>query len=171
MPFGLIITPRTFTKLSAVLLAQLREMEILCFIYLDNWLVAAMSQEESVAHTEIVQRVLTNAGILSNQGKSTQVPTQSIECLGWTWDTCSLQLIFPAEKVKSLVGRVKSFLGGEFFTCRSLENLVGYLNWVVAVDKVGRVHLKAVNSFQTSLGRRYTRDQEIPMCQELISLL
>ena len=117
MPFGLNIAPRTFTKLSAVLLSQLREMGILCFVYLDDWLVAARSREESVVHTEVVLRVLTNAGFIINREKSTLVPTRSIEWLGWTWDTEVSRLTFPSEKVRALVARVRDLV----FTRRSLN--------------------------------------------------
>ena len=87
MPFGLNIAPRTFTKLTAVLVAQLREMGIQCFAYLDDWLVVAESLAEATHHTEQVVRVLTNAGFIINREKSSLVPSQSIEWLGWTWDT------------------------------------------------------------------------------------
>ena len=99
MPFGLNIEPRNFSKLSAVLLPQLREMGILCFVYLDDWLVAARSREESVVHTEVVLRVLSNAGFIINRKKSTLVPTRSIVWLGWTGDTEVSRLTFPSEKV------------------------------------------------------------------------
>ena len=171
MPFGLNIAPRTFTKLTAVLVAQLREMGIQCFAYLDDWLVVAESLAEATLHTEQVVRVLTNAGFIINREKSSLVPSQSIEWLGWTWDTRSLRLVFPAAKVKALVSRLDAFVSSATFTRRSLESVVGYLNWVVSVDMVGRISLKQVNCYQTRIGRKYQRDTRIPMSQELIQLL
>ena len=171
MPFGLNIAPRIFTKMCAVVINYLRQKGVMIFGYLDDWLVVAPSGPACLKATKVTLETLAKAGFLVNYQKSSLTPSQTIQWLGWEWRTREQTLCYPAEKVRSLKTAILMFIQRPMFLRRHLERLVGLLNWSSNVDPLGRVRLKFVNAYQRTLGRRFQRDQLLPMNQNLRDLL
>ena len=66
MPFGLSIAPRTFTKLGTVLVRQLRNVGIILFAYLDDWLIIAKSKSQAIIHIQKVLKKFKKGRFLIN---------------------------------------------------------------------------------------------------------
>ena len=171
MPFGLNVAPRVFTKLCAVLVKDLRERGILVFAYLDDWLVVAKSIQEAKTATNKVLSTLAKAGFIINQPKSNLTPTQVLEWLGLTWDTQSATVLFPLSKVQKIKSMVRGFLSRQTCTRRDLERVAGHLNWMSMLNPESRVRLKSLNHVQSSLSRRFGRDQIISITSDIRTAL
>jgi hypothetical protein len=128
MPFGLNTAPRAFTKLMRPVVAVLRQKGIRLVIYLDDILLLAETPVAARENTCALLDLLTQLGFLINWPKSSLVPSQSIEFLGFRLDTARMTLALPASKVASLRHLVASALATPMMPLRRLASVVGSLH-------------------------------------------
>ncbi len=63
LPFGLALSPRTFTKCVDAALAPLRLQGIRILNYIDNWLILAQSEQVAVRHRDVVLAHMRDLGV------------------------------------------------------------------------------------------------------------
>ncbi len=74
LPFGLALSPCTFTKCVDTVLAPLRIQGICILNYMDDWLILAQSEQLAVWHRDVVLAHMKELGLRLNAKKS--VPVQ-----------------------------------------------------------------------------------------------
>ena len=100
-------------------------MGICLIIYLDNILVLHQSMEELAQSTPLICQLFKALGLVVNQKKSILTPRQNLEFLGFQVDTVSLQLIFPAEKLRKIQQLAQHLLHQLNVLVRDLARFVG----------------------------------------------
>ena len=91
LPFGLALSPRTFTKCMDASLAPLRLQGIRILNYIDDWLILAQSKELAIQHRDVVLRHLRCLGLRLNVKKSSLTPLQRTTFLGVEWDSVTMR--------------------------------------------------------------------------------
>ena len=79
LPFGLVTSPREFTKLLRPVVSLLRQQGVKLHVYLDDWLIRADTPEQAQLHAQTIIRVLQFLGWIINSRSPTslQVKTSS----------------------------------------------------------------------------------------------
>ena len=127
LPFGLCSAPRIFTKVLKPVAAFLRRKAIRVLIYLDDFLLLAVSVEEAVKNTQLVVSLLQSLGFTINLKKSLLIPTQAITFLGFQIDSTCMMLSLPAEKTDKILDCCRRLLVSQSITLRNLASLMGLL--------------------------------------------
>ncbi len=91
LPFGLALSPRTFTKCVDAALVPLRLQGIRIMNYIDDWLILAQSHQLAVRHRDVVLAHMEKLGLRLNAKKSVLSPLQRTTFLGVIWDSTSMQ--------------------------------------------------------------------------------
>ncbi len=86
LPFGLALSPRTFTKCVDAALAPLQLQGIRILNYIDDWLILAQSEQTVVRHRDVVLTHMKELGLRLNAKKSVLSPLQRTIYLGVVWD-------------------------------------------------------------------------------------
>ncbi|KAI2649105.1 Transposon Ty3-G Gag-Pol polyprotein [Labeo rohita] len=82
LPFGLALSPRTFTKCVDAVLAPLRLRGIRILNYIDDWLILAQLEHMAVQHRDVVLAHMKELGLRLNAKKSVLSPLQRTTYLG-----------------------------------------------------------------------------------------
>ncbi len=91
LPFGLALSPRTFTKCVDAALAPLRLQGIRILNYIDDWLILANSEQMAVRHRYVVLAQMKELGLRLNAKKSVLSPLQRTTYLGVVWDSSTIR--------------------------------------------------------------------------------
>ncbi len=102
LPFGLALTPRTFTKCMDAALAPLRLQTIRVLNYLDDWLILAHSRELVSRHRDIVLSHIHSLGLRMNAKKSVLLPSQRTVFLGVRLDSVQMQARLAPARISDL---------------------------------------------------------------------
>jgi hypothetical protein len=86
LPFGLALSPRTFTKCVDAALAPLRLRGVRILNYIDDWLILAQSERRAVQHRDAVLAHMKVLGLRLNAKKSVLSPVERTTYLGVVWD-------------------------------------------------------------------------------------
>ncbi len=91
LPFGLELSPRTFTKCvdAALVLPRLQGIRIMN--YIDDWLILAQSHQLAVRHRDVVLAYIKKMGLRLNAKEGVLSPLQRTTFLGVIWDSTSMQ--------------------------------------------------------------------------------
>ncbi|XP_041417179.1 uncharacterized protein LOC121393288 [Xenopus laevis] len=125
LPFGLSSAPRTFTKVMATALEELRLKGITVIPYLDDLLVQGPSAPVALQHTSLVLETLTSLGWTINFKKSNLHPTQSIVYLGLVLDSSQGKAFLPRDKAMTLQSRIRSLMGPNAVPLRAAMQTLG----------------------------------------------
>ena len=128
MPFGANMAPRAFTKIMRPIVAIRRSKGSRLVVYLDDILIMSESPEASREETHALLDLLTRLGFLINWPKSSLVPAQTIEFLGFRLDSGAMTIALPKNKVASLRHLVGEALQDPIMPIRRLASVVGSLN-------------------------------------------
>ncbi|KAI2650209.1 hypothetical protein H4Q32_000145 [Labeo rohita] len=82
LPFGLALSPRTFTKCVDAALVPLRLQGIRILNYIDDWLILAASETLAARHRDVVLAHMETLGLRLNVKKSVLSPLQRTTYLG-----------------------------------------------------------------------------------------
>ena len=102
MPFGLTSAPRIFTKVLKAVLVFLRGRGLRITAWFDDMILMGESVPLLLEHLHFARLTLKSLGFLINDSKSVFIPSQSLLHLGYIWDSVSLSLSVPDEKVTVL---------------------------------------------------------------------
>ncbi len=121
LPFGLALSPRTFTKCVNAALAPLRLQGIRTLHYIDDWLILAQSERVAAQHRDVVLAHLKVLGLRLNAKKSVLSPLQRTTYLGVVSYSTTMQArMFPA-RIESILTEVRRVKEGQSLTVKLSE--------------------------------------------------
>ncbi|KAI2646582.1 enzymatic polyprotein [Labeo rohita] len=121
LPFGLALSPRTFTKCVDAALAPLRLRGIRTLSYIDDWLILAQSEHMAVQHRDVVLAHLKKLGLRLNAKKSVLSPLQKITYLGVVWDSTTMQARLSPARIESILTAVTRVKEGQSLTVKQFQ--------------------------------------------------
>ncbi|XP_032363038.1 LOW QUALITY PROTEIN: uncharacterized protein LOC116675032 [Etheostoma spectabile] len=151
LPFGLSLSPRVFVRCTEAAVAPLRRQGLRLATYLDDWLLLAQSEQESVTQTRILIHHLTNLGFIINTEKSVLSPVQNIIFLGLSLDSVSFTARLSAERVKVIRACLAHFRLRGSVAFRICLRLLGLMAAAILVIPLGRLFMRDFQRWVTSL--------------------
>ncbi|KAJ8009614.1 hypothetical protein DPEC_G00090730 [Dallia pectoralis] len=127
LPFGLALSPRTFTRCIDAALAPLRLQGIRILNYIDDWLILAPSEHLAVRHRDVVLAHINKLGLRLNAGKSVLSPVQVTTFLGVVWDSTTMRAHLSPARVASILAAVEQVRLGQSLTVKQFQRLLGLL--------------------------------------------
>jgi hypothetical protein len=163
--FGLAASPRVFTKTLKAVVKYLRMMfDMLILAYIDDFLIQAATYEECLLHTEIAILVFQCLGFDINFSKSSLVPSQKIEHLGFFWDSARMEISLPSAKMQKIIDLSRLFLAQGGCTADQLRSFLGRLESVRAVTVQAPLNYRALQYLLQPLRKGSWRGQRfIPL--------
>ncbi len=137
LPFGLALTPRTFTKCIDAALAPLRLQGIRVLNYLDDWLILAHSRELVSRHRDIVLGHIHSLGLRMNAKKSVLLPSQR---------TVFLQARLAPARIPDLTACLARFKLGHHVSVGTCRRLLGLMAAASPVLPLGLLHMRTWSS-------------------------
>jgi hypothetical protein len=171
LPFGLSLAPAVFTGLMGHPLKLLREQGVQCYVYLDDWLIAADSEETCQRAIEITLRMLSDLGFLVNKSKSVLRPQQELCWLGVQWQGLQRELRLPWEKCLRLQSHVLRWLQHPLASRREFESLLGEMAFAAQILPEAQHEKKIVAPFIHHWDQVTSRDSVILIPQSLLHCL
>ena len=89
--------------------------------------------------------MLSKMGFLINLKKSYLAPAQIFQWLDHNWGTKATKISIPPKKRTKIKKSLKSFLSAKMSMRRSLERILGTLQWALVVDPISKTALKFLN--------------------------
>ncbi|CAM4622583.1 unnamed protein product [Leuciscus chuanchicus] len=137
LPFGLALSPRTFTKCVDAALQGIRIMN-----YIDDWLILAQSHQLAVQHRDVVLAHMKELGLRLNAKKSVLSPLQRTTFLGVVWDSVSMQARLSPPGVDSILAAVKSVKLCQLLTVKQFQRLLGLMAAASNGIPFGLLHMR-----------------------------
>jgi len=125
LPFGLCTACYLFTKLMRPLVRLWQGKGLKAIIYLDDGIVSVRGEQEAIAASAQVQLDLENAGFVVNVEKSSWVPSQVIEWLGFQIDLAKGTFSVPLEKIQALRTLLDHIIEAPKVPARQLASIIG----------------------------------------------
>ncbi len=127
LPFGLALSPRTFTKCVDAALAPLRLRGIRILNYIDDWLILAHSEQMAVRHRDVVLAQMKELGLRLNVKKSVFSPLQRTTYLGVVWDSTTMQARLSTARIESILTTVRRDRDGLSLIVKQFQKLLGLM--------------------------------------------
>ena len=141
--FGLGPSARLFTKVLAPVVRFLRKaLGAQVAGYIDDFLNQDMDKERCAQKTRAAIIIFFCLGFKVNGEKSETVPTKYIKHLGFMWNTETMTVTLPAEKVASLSARAAQILDEGRITLRGLQSFIGKLEATKPAVSVAPLHFR-----------------------------
>lgn len=144
VPFGLSAAPYCFTKLLKPVLCILRQNNILCVNYLDDFLILGESYEQCLRNTRFVVNLLESLGFIINREKSCFIPSNRQTFLGFIFDSTVMQMMLPTEKKVNILKQANHFRQKHFCKIREFASFIGTLVSACPAVKYGWLYIKAL---------------------------
>lgn len=125
LPFGLALSPYVFTKVLRPVLRWARRKGIRITAYLDDLLIIAKDYHTSQLHTQMVQDKLLDLGFNIKMAKSSLIPSQQLEHLGFIINTQLMQLQVPANKIRDLRREASRMLSKVSCPIKQVASFIG----------------------------------------------
>jgi hypothetical protein len=142
LPFGLALSPRTFTKCVDAALVPLRLQGIRILNYIDDWLILAQSEQMAVRHRDVVLAHMKDLGLRLNAKKSVLSPAQRTTYLGVVWDSTTMQARLTPARIESILTSVRSVREGQLLTVKQLQRLLGLMAAASNVIPFGLLYMR-----------------------------
>lgn len=142
LPFGLNLGPYIFTKITRPVLKYLRERNIICSAYLDDFLIIERNKEECARNVKSVYDLLSKLGFILNLDKSELIPKQKIIYLGFKINSVEMTISLPQARKEKVLERLSVFLNKKVCRIREFARLIGTLVATKPAVKYGWLHLK-----------------------------
>ncbi len=139
LPFGLSLSPRTFTKCMEAALAPLRHQRIHILNYLDNWLICSPMEQQAQLDTLAVLNHLEDLGLALNREKSCLVPSRRVEYLGLVLDSTSMRAVLTSKRTMVLMDSLSQLTMGKHVSVEHGRRLLGLM---AAASQVGLLHMR-----------------------------
>ncbi|KAL0176947.1 hypothetical protein M9458_029277, partial [Cirrhinus mrigala] len=142
LPFGLALSPRTFTKCVDAALVPLRLQGIRILNYIDDWLILAASESLAVQHRDVVLAHMKALGLRLNAKKSVLSPSQRTTYLGVVWDSTTMQARLSPARIESILAAVKRVKEGRSLTVKQFQQLLGLMAAASNVIPFGLLYMR-----------------------------
>lgn len=146
LPFGLSSAPRTFTKLTRVVVLYCRSLGIRIIIYLDDSLLLARPRELARRHRDILIRVIHELGFVINWSKSDLEPRQDFAFIGLLWSSRAMSVSLPQDKLDKLHHAAQGLRSSPAPTCRRVQQFLGRANFATIALPRARLHMRALQA-------------------------
>ena len=128
LPVSLSSSPRIFTKILRPVIKLAREKGIRLIVYLDDILILASSKEMLNQQSIVVLDLLQRLGFTINKEKSSLIPSQVVDYLGFQINSRSMVIKLPKSKVKDLIQECKKMKEKKVVPVRKLAALIGKIS-------------------------------------------
>ncbi len=152
LPFGLALSPRTFTKCVDAALAPLRLQGIRILNYIDDWLILAHSEQLAVRHRDVVLAHMKELGLRLNAKKSVLSPFQRTAYLGVVWDSTTMQARLSPARIESILNTVRRVREGLSLTVKQFQILLGLMAAASNVIPFGLLYMRPLQWWLKSKG-------------------
>ncbi|KAI2658583.1 Transposon Ty3-G Gag-Pol polyprotein [Labeo rohita] len=142
LPFGLALSPRTFTKCVDAALAPLRLQGIRILNYIDDWLILAQSEQLAAQHRDVVLAHMKELGLRMNTKKSVLSPLQRTTYLGVVWDSTTMQARLSPARIESILAAVRRVKVGRSLTVKQFQQLLGLMAAASNVIPFGLLYMR-----------------------------
>ena len=164
--FGLAPSPRVFTKMATAAVKFLKAVFLIWLAgYIDDFLIQADSAEKCRLHAEICILVFHCLGYEVNFKKSVLIPSTQIEHLGFIFDSMSMTISLPGQKISKIVALSVSFLASGGLSVDELHSLVGRLESVRPAVELAPLHYRALQLLLRPFLRKDCGKVFIPLSQ------
>ncbi|KAL0199681.1 hypothetical protein M9458_002868, partial [Cirrhinus mrigala] len=127
LPFGLALSPRTFTKCVDAALVPLRLQGIRILNYIDDWLILAESESLAARHRDVILAHMKTLGLRLNAKKSVLSPLQRTTYLRVVWDSTTMQARLSPARIESILAAVARVKEGRSLTVKQFQQLLGLM--------------------------------------------
>ncbi len=152
LPFGLALSPRTFTKCVDAALAPLRLQGIRILNYIDDWLILAHSEQLAVRHRDVVLAHMKELGLRLNAEKSVLSLFQRTTYLGVVWDSTTMQARLSPARIESILNTVRRVREGLSLTVKQFQRLLGLMAAASNVIPFGLLYMRPLQWWLKSKG-------------------
>lgn len=143
LAFGLSVAPRIFSKLMRYAVEPLRKKGIRLVYYLDDICLVAKSKKEMNTNVAETLEHLKNLGFLINYKKSNLQPQRLQEFLGFQFNTSTMTIELPQQKLKKIISRIRQVKKSTTtFSCRWIASLIGKMTAVIPAIDEALLHLR-----------------------------
>ncbi len=142
LPFGLALSPRTFTKCVDAALAPLRLQGVRILNYIDDWLILTQSERRAAQHRDVVLAHMKVLGLRLNPKKSVLSPLQRTTYLGVVWDSTTMQARMSPARIESILKTVRRVKEGQSLTVKQFQRLLGLMAAASNVIPIGLLYMR-----------------------------
>ena len=142
LPFGLSTAPWEFTKSLAPVIQLLRSQGIQVHAYLDDWIIQATSQEQSLEHTQHVLQLLQSLGWTINWAKSMLQPSRILDFLGLHFNLEQALISPPASFLPTLTEVLSRLSPSTVMSARKVSSIISRMSHFAPFITSGRLHLR-----------------------------
>ena len=142
LPFGLSTAPREFTKSLAPVIQLLRSRGIQVHAYLDDWIIHATSQEQSLEHTQHVLQLLQSLGWTINWAKSMLQPSRILDFLGLHFNLEQALISPPTSFLPTLTEVLSRLSPSTVMSARKVSSIISRMSHFAPFITSGRLHLR-----------------------------
>ena len=128
LPFGLSTAPREFTKTLAPVIQLLRSQGIQVHAYLDDWIIRATSQEQSLEHTKHIIQLLQSLGWTINWDKSMLQPSRILDFLGLLFNLEQALISPPASFLPTLTEVLSHLSPSTVMSARKVSSIISRMS-------------------------------------------
>ena len=142
LPFGLISSPRVFTKVILPVGHHAHLHAVWLLQYLDGWLLRSPNKLLLAQQTSWLLDIIRRVGFVLNVPKSQLVPTQRLIHIGVKYHL-DLGLMFPPmNRIQKFKDRIATLLSVSVTRAYFLLSLLGLLSSATDAIPLGRLHLR-----------------------------
>lgn len=168
LPFGLCVSPRTFTKVLREALLQPRARGLRLVQYADDILGMASSRRQAETDLAYLRGFLEDKGFLINLKDSVLIPTQALVFLGFLLDTRDFALYLPKDKLRALQRLVRASAKRSSLSPRELASLVGKLLATARAVSPASLFCGPLSDLQAEFARaRVGWDIQVPISRSI----
>lgn len=143
LPFGLS-APRTFTKLTRVIIIHCRSLGLRLIIYLDDSLLLARPRHIAFQHRDLLVAMIQELGFIINWKKSDLNPRQDWKFIGLQWSSRDMSVSLPPNKLAQLHTAAKGLINSSNPVCRRVQRFLGWANFATIALPQARLHMRAL---------------------------
>ena len=148
MPNGYVDAMRVFTKLLKPIFSTLRELGYESVIYVDDSLLQGDTARECLDNVLATLDALQQLGFIVHHSKSTFIPTQRIEFLGFIIDTVNMTITLTPRK-KEKIKKLGYGLLHNKVTVRMVSSFIGNLTAAFDAVPFGKLHYRHLEMSKT----------------------
>ena len=155
--FGLTSSPRVITKVLKPVISFIRtRFGILISIYIDDILIQSITFEKCIQDTQVVILVLLCLGWSIKWEKCSLIPSQEFVHLGFLFNTESMSLTCPDDKVERIKNMCSGILISGSATVLGLEKLLGTLESVRPAVPLAALNFRSLQK-QLLMSKKFDR--------------
>ena len=145
LPFGLRCSPRVISKVLRPVMAYLRTtFAILISIYIDDLILQAATPEKAYIHAQVTAIFLMILGWSLNWKKSDFIPKQQVIHLGFLFDTQTMVISCPDDKIERLQSLCRLAMTSGVLSVHDAERMLGLMESVRPVTPLAALHYRSV---------------------------